>query len=29
MKTTFGYAELDNPDSIQIYAANFEGKRIS
>ena len=27
MKTTFGYAELDNPDSIQIYAANFEGKR--
>lgn len=29
MKTTFGYAELDNPDKIQIYAANFEGKRIS
>lgn len=27
MKTTFGYAELDNPDSIQIYAANFEGKK--
>ena len=27
MKTTFGYAELDNPDRIQIYAANFEGKR--
>lgn len=27
MKTTFGYAELDNPDSIQIYAANFDGKR--
>ena len=27
MKTTFGYAELDNPDSIQIYAANFDGKK--
>lgn len=27
MKTTFGYAELDNPDKIQIYAANFEGKK--
>lgn len=27
MKTTFGYAELDNPDRIQIYAANFDGKR--
>ena len=27
MKTTFGYAELDNPDRIQIYAANFEGKK--
>lgn len=27
MKSTFGYAELDNPDSIQIYAANFDGKR--
>lgn len=27
MKTTFGYAELDNPDKIQIYAANFDGKR--
>lgn len=27
MKTTFGYAELDDPDSIQIYAANFEGKK--
>ncbi len=27
MKSNFGYAELDNPDSIQIYAANFEGKK--
>lgn len=27
MKSTFGYAELDNPDSIQIYAANFDGKK--
>lgn len=27
MKTTFGYAELDNPDKVQIYAANFEGKK--
>lgn len=27
MKTTFGYAELDNPDKIQIYAANFDGKK--
>lgn len=27
MKTTFGYAELDNPDRIQIYAANFDGKK--
>lgn len=27
MKSNFGYAELDNPDSIQIYAANFDGKK--
>ncbi len=27
MKSNFGYAELDHPDSIQIYAANFDGKK--
>lgn len=27
MKSDFGYAELDHPDSIQIYAANFDGKK--
>lgn len=27
MKKMFGYAELDNPDSIQIFAANFDGKK--